>query len=159
MRHHSSIVVVPLFCSAILLLLSACGGVTTAQVSGTPAAVSPFLGAWQSIDKDSSQQTLAITPKGAGFTVIYDDKVATVCKGTPATASGPGTVASNKLTVTLVTDCLNPQKFWGNAPYTFTYAQGADTLTDNYSITWHRVSWFVGYWESIDKDRSHQTMF
>jgi len=133
---------------AIMVAFSACApSVTTQKLPPThtpPIAVSatpvggPFPGRWQSTDKDGSLQTLGITGNAALLSVTYHDTVATVCGGTPASAAGSGIAACYTLTLTFTVNCLNPTKFWGTAPYVFTYTLATDTLKDNYGITWHR---------------------
>jgi hypothetical protein len=132
----------------IVWAFSACSPSTTVQnlpathtppitVSATPVE-GPFPGRWQSTDKDGSHQTLGITSDAALLGVTYNDTVATVCGGNPATATGSGIAAGYTLTLTLSVNCLNPTKFWGTAPYVFTYTLATDTLKDNYGIIWHR---------------------
>jgi hypothetical protein len=132
----------------IVLVCSACSENTTVvnlPKAGTPplsvtATVfqSPYPGRWQSTDKDGSHQTLGITEDAAVLSVTYNDTVATVCGGNPAMATGSAIAAGYKLTLTMSVSCLNPTKYWGTAPYIFTYTLAADTLTDNYAIIWHR---------------------
>jgi hypothetical protein len=118
------------------------GPISTATKVPLPTpAISVFAGRWESIDKDQSHQTLAIADQSPGsgiLAVAYTDDAATVCGGRPASASGTGNATAVKLVVTLTTDCLNPQVLWGDAPYVFNYDKPTDTLTDSYTVVWHR---------------------
>ena len=66
------------------------------------------------------------------------DATATHPGGTPASAAGSGIAAGHTFTFTFTVKCLNPTKYWGMAPYVFTYTLATNTLKGSYGVTWHR---------------------
>jgi hypothetical protein len=143
MRRRVLVTILPL--AVTLLVVAGCGIpgpiATSTKVPLPTPTISAFAGRWDSTDMDQSHQTLAIADSSPGSGILdvsYTDDSATVCGGRPASASGTGTATAVKLVVTLTAYCLNPKTLWGDAPYTFNYDKPTDTLTDSYSVVWHR---------------------
>jgi hypothetical protein len=145
-RRALALIALPL--ALAVLTLAGCGipGQGNGNNKPTPTPTpSAFAGKWASTDKDQSNQTMTIVESSPGsgiLTVSYADDVATVCGGEPATATGTGNATPVKFTVTLKAYCIGPnnqQTLWGDAPYVFDYHKPTDTMSDNFTIVWHRV--------------------
>lgn len=130
--------------ATVSIAASAILAATTAVLA--PAAASAaggaLAGTWTSVDNDGSNQTLEI--RGAGrtaYAMAYVDESATsVCGGNPAQLSGPGYADGSDVLMVASLVCLPG----GNALRTrltifFAYDAGADTLTDDFGIVWHRA--------------------
>jgi len=102
---------------------------------------SPFLGTWESVDNDGSNQSLAINGGGSGHFAIslYDDAATVACGGAPALVSGSGTADGNDLNMTAAITCLPGGNFVrGRIAISFEYDPSSDTLTDFSGVVWER---------------------
>jgi len=120
----------------------------TLVVSIAAAAPVPFIGAWESIDTDGSDQILTIGG-GAGDTyhVRYYDFGATTCGLDPVSgdflyaASARGTLAAggSDLTGTLPLYCqTSPPTHHSTPQFAYTYQPATDTLIDIWGVVWNR---------------------
>lgn len=102
---------------------------------------SPFLGTWESVDHDGSNQLLAISGGGSGHFAmsLYDDAATVACGGAPARVSGTGAADGNDLSMTAAITCLPGGNFVrGRIEISFEYDPSTDTLTDFSGVVWER---------------------
>lgn len=127
----------------VLLFVCFVLALTIGPVTAASAVDDVFRGTWTGTDSDGSSVTVTIHGGGqAGrhSAVLFDD-AATLCGGDPATAQGSGTVDGDTMYVSWTATCRpggNP--FRGRIPFTFEYDPGADTLTDNFGVTYYRAT-------------------
>jgi hypothetical protein len=129
-----------------VILVSALVVASSAMGVGTAGAdVSPFTGAWTSVDAvDGSSQTLSIGGGATPRVALYDDGASSCDPSLSVAARGSGnatSVSSTELVVPLNVYCLDgPAYLQGTFEITFTYDPATDTLEDSVipSTTWHR---------------------
>ncbi len=112
--------------------------VAVASAGGANPKDSPFVGAWESIDLDGSQQWLWIEHEGAGvYSLRYYDSMASACDGPPAILLGGGTIELNTFHQTGSAWCLgDPSWYLGDFPGDMVYDEATDTMSGD--VTWHR---------------------
>lgn len=127
----------------VLLLASFVLALIVGPATAASAVDDVFRGAWAGIDSDGSNLTLTIegTGQAGRHSVTYFDDAATLCGGGPATAQGSGKVEGDTMYVSWTAACRtggNP--FRGKIAFTFEYDTEADTLTDNFGVTYYRTT-------------------
>ena len=106
------------------------------------AAQGTLSGTWTSIDNDGSSQVLTISGSGRGAYAmfLFDDSATGACDGGPANVVGSGVADGNTLLMYGTLTCVpggNPLR--GRLSFEFVYSPGADTLTDETRVIWHRA--------------------
>ena len=128
-----------------LLSISAGVMVAVASTALAPTALAAsggLAGTWTSVDTDGSNQTLAVRGSGGRvYSMVYVDESATnACGGAPARISGPGFVDGDGVVMVGPLVCLpGGNVFRERFAIGFEYDPGADTLTDDFGIVWHRA--------------------
>ena len=125
---------------ALALWLAAAGLLALAPV--VSAAGSAFSGTWVSIDTDDGSTQMLAVGRGSSPAVTYHDFYASSCfnGGSPSThfvATGRGTVDGDVMWVDFRNGGCGRHKI-GPFGLAFIYDAGADTLTDDFGITWFR---------------------
>lgn len=107
--------------------------------------VDPFVGTWESIDLDGSAQRMTIQgPEDGIYQIDVFDDGSTVCEGTPATASGTGTLATRtRMTISQTYTCEDGtvhSEIEGIRldDWSLVYDPATDTLVDPTEVVWHR---------------------
>ena len=129
------------FLSIAFVVIVACAG--TALAPPASAAPGPLAGTWVSVDGDGSDQTLKVRGSGRRvYAMTYLDESATqACDGKPARISGPGFVDGRDIRHVGPVVCLpGGNVFKSRFTVNYRYNAGADTLTDDFGIVWHRAN-------------------
>ena len=124
-----------------LIALSFAFGLSLLGGSAHAANDSPFLGTWESVDHDGSNQTLHVSGGGSGHFAmsLYDDAATVACGGAPARVSGSGTADGNDLSMTAAITCVPGGNFVRNRiEIAFEYDPSTDTLRDFSGVVWER---------------------
>ena len=126
------------------LLAIVCAVLSAAFLLGTPAPATARTGAlsgtWTSIDNDGSSQELVIRGSGQGTYAMFlvDDSATNACDGNPAMFVGTS-VPDNTLVMVGSLACLpGGNVVRSRIAIEFVYSPGADTLTDETGVVWHR---------------------
>lgn len=99
-----------------------------------------YVGAWSSIDRDGSNQTMEVsrgTDTGSYDLTLKDDDAQTACRGGPVTGEAAGaTAVGNVLSVTITLTCASGPKL--EFFYPLTYRAADETLVDRTGVVWSR---------------------
>jgi hypothetical protein len=105
----------------------------------------PFVGTWESVDLDGSSQRMTIRgPEEGIYQIEVVDDMSTACGGTPATASGTGTLAAGtRMTISQTYTCedgtvLREVEGIRLEDWSLVYDPATDTLADPTDVVWHR---------------------
>ena len=124
-----------------------------AAVLPAGASRSPFRGTWRGTDSDASTITLKIVEEARSGGQVFDirgrdDKTGTIwcSSGGDAEMSGVGVLLDDtSLAVSLIWWCLPPGEglypFPGDGldPDVYTYDPASDTITDKWTVVYHRA--------------------